>query len=79
MEYRLLSSGRGVLLTTKPEHITGDLLIVFKNAPSEATAIFTSNENSTYRKIEKGCCSIPSKMLVDGNYDIVVTVLNGNC
>lgn len=60
MEYRLLDNGTGIILTRKPEIVSGVLYILFVDAPDGATAIITTNGSTLYRRLEGGMCSIPA-------------------
>lgn len=76
MEYRLLDSGKGVMLTRQPEFISGSLYITFTGAPAGATAIFENGGDSLYRLLSDGSCSVPASFLT-GDVRVVVTLLNG--
>ena len=77
MEYRLLDSGKGIMLTRQPEFISGDLYISFTDAPDGATAIIVNGQkDSLYREIKDGVCGVPAAFLT-GDVSIVVTLLNG--
>ncbi|MCM1455570.1 MAG: hypothetical protein NC037_03475 [Bacteroides sp.] len=77
MEYRLLDSGKGVMLTRQPELVSGDLYITFTGAPAGATAIFENgNGDSVYRLLSDGSCGVPASFLA-GNVRVVVTLLDG--
>ena len=76
MEYRLLDSGKGVMLTRQPEFISGSLYITFTGAPAGATAIFENGGDSLYRLLSDGSCSVPASFLT-GDVRVVVTLLDG--
>ena len=55
MEYKLLNSNNGVIMTRAPELIGDMLYISFTGAPEKATAIFErSDGESAYRALSDG-------------------------
>lgn len=78
MEYKLLNSNNGVILTRTPELIGDMLYISFTGAPDRATAIFERNDGeSVYRALSDGLCDIESDWL-DGSMKVTVAVLDGS-
>lgn len=78
MEYKLLNSNNGVIMTRAPELIGGMLYISFTGAPDRATAIFErSDGESAYRALSDGLCGIESDWL-DGSMKVTVAVLDGS-
>ena len=78
MEYKLLNSNNGVIMTRAPELIGDMLYISFTGAPDKATAIFErSDGESAYRALSDGLCGIESDWL-DGSIKVTVAVLNGS-
>lgn len=78
MEYKLLNSNNGVIMTRAPELIGDMLYISFKGAPDKATAIFErSDGESAYRALSDGLCGIESDWL-DGSMKVTVAVLDGS-
>ena len=58
IEYKLLDNQTGVILTRQPQQ-TKELSFTFLGAPSDATAIFTTESGDTlFRKLSEGC-SLP--------------------
>ena len=78
MEYKLLNSNNGVIMTRAPELIGDMLYISFTGAPDKATAIFErSDGESAYRALSDGLCGIESDWL-DGSMKVTVAVLDGS-
>lgn len=78
MEYKLLNSNNGVIMTRAPELIGDMLYISFTGAPDKATAIFErSDGESAYRALSDGLCGIESDWL-DGSIKVTVAVLDGS-
>ena len=78
MEYKLLNSNNGVIMTRAPELIGDMLYISFTGAPDKATAIFErSDGESAYRALSDGLCGIESDWL-DGPMKVTVAVLDGS-
>lgn len=77
MEIKLLDNKKGFILTRQPEIVKDELLITFSGAPEKATAIFESSQDSLYRALSDGCCSVPESFLEGGEIKITVTVLDG--
>lgn len=78
MEYKLLNSNNGVIMTRAPELIGDMLYISFTGAPDKATAIFErSDGESAYRALSDGLCGIKSDWL-DGSIKVTVAVLDGS-
>lgn len=78
MEYKLLNSNNGVIMTRAPELIGDMLYISFIGAPDKATAIFErSDGESAYRALSDGLCGIESDWL-DGSMKVTVAVLDGS-
>ena len=78
MEYKLLNSNNGVIMTRAPELIGDMLYISFTGAPDKATAIFErSDGESAYRALSDGLCGIESDWL-NGSTKVTVAVLDGS-
>lgn len=60
MEYTLLANKNGIITSRQPTVFTGELRFTFKNAPQDATAVFTNKNNrELYRVLSDGSCSVP--------------------
>lgn len=78
MEYKLLNSNNGVIMTRAPELIDDMLYISFTGAPDKATVIFERGDGeSAYRALSDGLCGIESDWL-DGSMKVTVAVLDGS-
>ena len=79
IEYTCLkNTGKSFILTRKPKVVDKTLIVSFKGAPLNATAIFkNSNSNSIYRLLLDKTCSVPADFLVNGEIKVTVTLLNG--
>ena len=76
MRYKLLGSGKAVIISREHEIVYDNFFITFSGAPSDATAILDVNGSSLYRKLEDGVCSIPANKLV-GEIRVTVVILDG--
>ena len=77
MQYKLLDNGEGVILTRQPALISGDLYVDFSGAPSGATAIFESGDDSIYRLLDGETCDVPVDKL-NGAVKVTVVLLDGS-
>lgn len=77
VRYKLLDNGTAVVLTRQPEMLYDELHIAFSGAPSGATAIFESGDDSLYRQLDGVACSIPVGKL-NGAVKVTVAVLDGS-
>lgn len=82
MEYKLLDSKKGFILTREPEIIDKNLYITFTGAPENATVIFESKikGDTLYRELQDGMCCVPARFLCPILEDVIkvtVVVLDG--
>ncbi len=78
IEYKLLDNNTGVILTRQPETAAEELLLSFKGAPEEATAIIeTGNGKVYYRKLMGTSCGIATHRFA-GDIKITVALLDGS-
>lgn len=82
MEYKLLDSKKGFILTREPEIIDKNLYITFTGAPENATVIFESKikGDTLYRELLDGMCCVPARFLCPILEDVIkvtVVVLDG--
>ncbi len=82
MEYKLLDSKKGFILTREPEIIDKNLYITFTGAPENATVIFESKikGDTLYRELQDGMCCVPARFLCSILEDVIkvtVVVLDG--
>ena len=78
MQYNCVSRfHKGFIVTRAPEFINNELIVIFNDAPTGATAIFENgNGDSIYRLLADKTCSIPADFLI-GEINVTVTLLNG--
>ena len=78
MEYKLLNSNGGVIMTRTPELVSDMLYVSFAGAPDKATAIFERDDGeSSYKALFDGLCGIESDWL-NGSTKVTVAVLDGS-
>ena len=82
MEYKLLDSKKGFILTREPEIIDKNLYITFTGAPENATVIFESKikGDTLYRELQDGMCCVPARFLgpiLEDVIKVTVVVLDG--
>lgn len=77
MEYKLLKNKKGIILTRKPEVLSGDLWLTFSGQPEIGTAeaVFkNSNNNELYRVLADGSCIVPKDFLEVGEISVRVAL-----
>lgn len=72
IQYKLLNSGRGVILTRQPDIASGSIHFSFEGAPANATAIITAGGKDYYRSAQD--CCISARVFV-GDVKVMVAVL----
>ena len=77
MKYKILDNGTAVVLTRQPELVYNDLYVYFSGAPSGATAIFESGDNSMYRLLHDEACFVPVDKL-NSVVKVTVALLDGS-
>jgi hypothetical protein len=77
MTYRILSTGKGVIINRMPETVENKIIFDFERAPEHATAIFTFDDGTSYyRDLCDGRCSITKKD-VAGCIGVALAILDG--
>lgn len=72
MNYRILSTGKGVITTRQPKVIKDNATFLFVGAPEDATAVFSMPGATYYRALNEGRCNIPGKYL-EGDVSVSIT------
>ena len=73
MNYRLLSTGKGVILSRQPKVVKDTATFMFHGAPIGAMAVFSMPGATYYRELNGGRCNIPMKYL-DGDVSVTLTL-----
>lgn len=73
MTYRILSTGKGVIITRQPKVIKDNATFLFNGAPEGATAVFSMPGATYYRELNGGRCNIPGKYL-EGDIAVSISV-----
>lgn len=73
MNYRLLSTGKGVITSRQVKVIKDNATFLFYGAPDGSMAVFTTSNATYYRELKDGRCNIPGKYLI-GDIAVSVTV-----
>lgn len=73
MTYKLLSTGKGVIITRQPTVVKDNATFLFNDVPEGATAVFSATGATYYRHLVAGRCNIPIKNL-QGNISVSITV-----
>lgn len=77
MNYKLLSTGKGVITTRQPKVLKDNATFLFNGAPDGAMAVFSMQNSTYYRPLTEGRCNIPAKYL-NGDISVSVTVSDKN-
>lgn len=76
MNYKLLSTGKGVILSRQPKVVKDTATFMFYDAPIGAMAVFSISGSpgaTYYRELNSGRCNIPVKYL-DGDVSVTLTL-----
>jgi len=64
MKYKLMTTGKGIIVTRKPKFYLGDIEFIFEGAPPGSTVIFKDSEKKEfYRLMEDGVAVLDGKKI----------------
>ena len=77
MIYKIFNNGRGAIVSREPETITKTVELEFRNAPAGATAIFTTQQGTSYyRELRNSKCSLDVSRL-SGSVQVSLAIMDG--
>ena len=77
IEYKLLESGEGIIITREPQIFIGNVEICFLNAPTETSVILENEGRSFHRALDKGRCAVPGGKL-SGSIKVTAISVRGD-
>ena len=73
MTYKLLSTGKGIIITRQAKVVRDNVTFLFNGAPEGAMAVFSMPGATYYRELTDNRCNIPGKYL-DGAISVTRTL-----